>query len=409
MRHATSISILSLLALASSACAGDRSAAQNPPAEEISRVTLEETHDIASFMASIPEVDVPALDLETALGLAAMPLACVDRPHATPRNRPGYLDERTTVRRPDYESTRAFYGCYDWHSAVNSTWTMVRIFKDFPDISVGGLIREKLNDHITEETMAGELEYFEEARSFERPYGYAWLLGLYAELSDWDDQEAAGLAELLAPMVELFSQRMITYLESSDYPSRVGVHGNTAFSLAMMLDYTRTTGDHALDSAIVAKAKEFYFDDVDCPTAYEPSGSDFLSPCLEEAKLMSRVLGRAEFVDWFGEFMAPVYSPAFRPLTVAVEVRDDDEALDELNLLGARSHLIGLAFIRAAAMNEIASALPDDDPRVAAYRKLADFHGRTGFDAMFDADYTGSHWIGTFALRYLLSADRVQL
>ena len=121
---------------------------------------------------------------------------------------------------------------------------------------------------------------------------------------------------------------------------------------------------------------------------------------------MSQVLDQGAFVAWFGEFMAPVYSPAFRPLTVAVEVREDDEALDELNLLGAKSHLIGLAFIRAAAMNAIAAALPEDDPRAAAYRKLADFHGRTGFDAMFDADYTGSHWIGTFALRYLLSVDR---
>lgn len=406
MRHATSLSILSLLALASSACTGDRSTPEAPPVQAAPKVSPEETHDIASFVASIPEVEVPALDMETALGLAAMPLACIDRPHATPRNRPGYLDERTTVRRPDYESNRAFYGCYDWHSAVNSTWTMVRIFKDFPDIAVGGLIREKLNAHITEETMAGELEYFENARSFERPYGYAWLLKLYAELSYWEDEEAGGFAELLAPLVQLFSERMITYLETSDYPSRIGVHGNTAFSLAMMLEYARATGDHPLDSAIVAKAKEFFLEDVDCPTAYEPSGSDFLSPCLEEAKLMSQVLGQAEFVAWFGDFMPPVYSPAFRPLTVAVEVRDDDEALDELNLLGAKSHLIGLAFIRAAAMNEIASALPNDDPRVTAYRKLADFHGRTGFDAMFDADYTGSHWIGTFALRYLVSADR---
>ena len=406
MRPATSISILSLLALASSACAGDRSAAEDPPAEEIPPVSLEETHDISSFMAFIPDVEVPALDMETALGLAAMPLACIDRPHATPRNRPGYLDERTIVRRPDYESTRAFYGCYDWHSAVNSTWTMVRIFKEFPDISVGGLIREKLNDHLTEETMAGELEYFEEARSFERPYGYAWLLGLYTELSDWDDQDAAGFAELLAPLVQLFSERMMAYLETSDYPSRVGVHGNTAFSLTMMLEYARAAGDEALDTAIIAKAKEFYLHDVNCPTGYEPSGSDFLSPCLEEARLMSQVLDQGAFVAWFGEFMAPVYSPAFRPLTVAVEVREDDEALDELNLLGAKSHLIGLAFIRAAAMNAIAAALPEDDPRAAAYRKLADFHGRTGFDAMFDADYTGSHWIGTFALRYLLSVDR---
>jgi hypothetical protein len=172
----------------------------------------------------------------------------------------------------------------------------------------------------------------------------------------------------------------------------------------MMLEYARATGDEPLEAAIVAKSMEHYRDDVDCPTAYEPSGSDFLSPCLEEAKLMSQVLGQAEFVSWFGKFMAPVYSPAFRPLTVAVEVREDDEALEEINLLGAKSHLIGLAFIRAAAMNEIAAALPPDDPRGAAYRKLADSHGRTGFDAMFDADYTGSHWIGTFALRYLVSA-----
>jgi hypothetical protein len=181
------------------------------------------------------------------------------------------------------------------------------------------------------------------------------------------------------------------------------VHGNTAFSLAMMLDYARSVDDDSLEQAIVSKARDFYLDDVDCPTHYEPSGSDFLSPCLEEARLMSRVLDRAGFVPWLDEFLPPVYSRAFHPLTVAVELGGDDEAEEQSSLLAAKSHLIGLAFIRATALIEIADALPDADPRIAPYRKLAAFHGSLGFEAMYDADYLGTHWIGTFAVKYLLT------
>ena len=365
----------------------------------------EEINDIDSFVKAIPDVDVPALDIPTALSLAAMSLACLDRPHALPRSRLGYLDDRTSVRRSDYEKTRAFYGCYDWHSAVNSTWALVAILKAFPNMSVGKLIREKLNDHLTQESLEGELEFFEESRSFERPYGYAWLMKLYAELTTWNDSAATTWAEHLAPLVKLFSERMVAYLGSSSYPSRVGVHGNTAFSLALMLDYARTVDDDSLEQAIVSKSREFYLDDVDCPTGYEPSGSDFLSPCLAEAKLMSRVLDQSAFTTWFDDFLPPVYTKAFRPLTIAVDLGDDDEELEQSNLLAAKSHLIGLAYIRATAMNAIAGALPETDPRIPAFRKLAAMHGNLGFDAMFDADYLGSHWIGTFAMRYLLSAE----
>ncbi len=365
--------------------------------------STEEINDIDSFVKAIPDVDVATLDIPMALSLVAMPLACLDRPHALPRGRPGYLDERTSVRRSDYEKTRAFYGCYDWHSAVNATWALVAILKTFPDISLGKLIQEKLNDHLTAESLEGELKFFAESRSFERPYGYAWLMKLYAELSTWNDSMATTLAEHLAPLVKSFSERMVAYLGSSSYPSRVGVHGNTAFSLAMMLDYARAVDDDSLEQAITSKSREFYLDDVDCPTGYEPSGSDFLSPCLEEAKLMSKVLDQGAFVTWLDNFLAPVYAKTFRPLTVAVDLGDDDDALEQSNLLAAKSHLIGLAFIRATAMNEIAGALPETDPRIPAYRKLAAMHGSLGFDAMFDADYLGSHWIGTFAVKYLLS------
>ena len=91
----------------------------------------------------------------------------------------------------------------------------------------------------------------------------------------------------------------------------------------------------------------------------------------------------------------------------ATEEQGPQSSGDEaLRRLASRSHLIGLAFIRADAMNRIAAALPPGDPRSDVYRKLAALHGSLGFAAMFDADYAGSHWIGTFALKYLLTDPR---
>ncbi len=262
----------------------------------------------------------------------------------------------------------------------------------------------------------------------------------------------------MAPLAQTFSERMVTYLGSLERPSRSGTHTNTAFALALMLDYTGAVDDATLEEAIVTASNRLFGSDVQCPTAYEPWASDFLSPCLEEAALMADVLEPAAFIAWFDEFMPPVNSTSFLPLTTpvyaaggasaasesdqadgeeaalvaeeepaaaaeaeetaasddsgtggdagsAAEGDDADEqgqADEAIRLLGARSHLIGLSFIRAAAMNRIAAALPADDARVVAYRKLAAYHGEMGFKAMFDADYAGSHWIGTFALKYLL-------
>lgn len=410
----------------------------------------DEAADLATFIASISFARAPDLDLEMALTLVAMPLSCMDRPHAAPRDRSAYLDETVAARRPGYERNRSFYGCWDWHSAVNSTWAMVKIHKEYPNLPISGLVREKLNDHLSSRALEGELEYFQTSGGFERPYGYAWLLKLYGELRTWDDPDSPEWADNVEPLATLFSERMVAYLADLERPSRSGAHSNTAFALAMMLDYARTVGDKALEEAIHESTERLFLNDYGCPTAYEPWGSDFLSPCLEEAALMADVLEPAEFLIWFEGFMPPVNAREFLPLTTPVntseEPADDDlevsEDLDkqtatkttdveigeqgragaeeeanetatfeeeqrrvdeETRALGSKSHLIGLAFIRADAMNRIAAALPPGDPRTEAYQKLAALHGAMGFEAMFDADYAGSHWIGTFALKYLLT------
>jgi hypothetical protein len=457
---------LLLAALASVACDGvgglglPRGDTSEEPAAPA--ITPAEAETIAAFNDAVPPAEVRPLDLEAALTLVAMPLSCLDRPHAAPRDRSTYLDEFVAARRPGYERNRAFYGCWDWHSAVNSTWAMIKIYKEFPDLPVAALVREKLRDHLSAQAMQGETEFFGDNRTFERPYGYAWLLKLYAELRTWDDPDAELWANNVEPLATLFSERMVAYLPRLDRPSRSGAHSNTAFALAMMLDYARTLDDTALEEAIVEASKRLYGEDTGCPTAYEPWGADFLSPCLEEAALMAQVLEQAAFVAWFDEFMPPVTSRQFAPLTTPVyapgaqevdaargaaagaadaeggegdaeageaetgtrtstaeggeseegaaaesEAGADPEGADEeTRELASRSHLIGLAFIRADAMNRIADALPEGDPRIEAYRKLAALHGALGFEAMFDADYAGSHWIGTFALKFLLAHPR---
>ena len=354
----------------------------------------------------------PALDLETALALAAMPLSCVDRPHALRPDRAGYLDDISYSRRRDFDQNRAFYGCWDWHSAVNSTWAMVRLMKEIPDLPVAPLIREKLRDHLSEAALEGELEYLSENPSFERPYGWAWLLLLHGELASWDDPDAANWAERLEPVVAHLSERLAIYLEELERPVRTGVHPNTAFGIATSLHAEQMAERPELEEALRASAARLFGDDRNCPVAYEPGRSDFVSPCLEEAALMGMILEQEAYAEWLGGFLPPPDSDEFGPLRETNPAGEADEAPPEGGAvvtndslraaLGTRSHLIGLAFTRADAMLRIAAALPGGDPRAPRLRALAARHAQAGFDTMFDADYAGSHWIGTFALKYLV-------
>ncbi len=368
----------------------------------------------------------PVLDAETALALAAMPLSCLDRPHALRPDRAGYIDDVAYTRRRGFERERAFYGCWDWHSAVNSTWAMVRLLKALPALPVGPLIREKLRDHLSARALQGELEYLTANPSFERPYGWAWLLFLHAELASWDDEDAATWAARLTPVIDLLNDRLAAYLEDLEGPVRTGTHPNTAFAIAVSLQAASmydaaSVGEAAsagarpeLHAALRDAAVRFFGRDRRCPTAYEPGRSDFVSPCLEEAALMGMVMERAAYVAWLEGFLPPLDSDEFATLRHPVLAEAIEEAPSEGGeviandslraVLGARSHLIGLAFSRADAMLRIARALPADDSRVERLRELAEVHAQAGFETMFDADYAGSHWIGSFAVKYLAEA-----
>lgn len=337
--------------------------------------------------------------------LVALPLACVDKLHEPPRSR-GYLHESTVILRPDFAKTRAFYGCSDWHSAVNSTWMMVKVVRAFPDLSLARLVREKLNEHLAPGPIAGELAFFTEDqdRGFERPYGYSWLLRLYGELRAWDDPDARRWAANLQPLAKLMQDRLTPYLKSLAEPIRVGTHANTAFTLQLLLEYARATGERELEATVIERSRAFFGADAGCAPNVEVSGSDFLSPCLVEAALMAGVMPQAEFRAWLTAFLPAPTAPGFKALTTVVEMRGTNADLEKSNMLGAKAHLIGLAVSRAKALEDIAAALPANDARVAEYRRIATRQGRGGMAAMYNADYVGTHWIGTYLVDYMVSA-----
>jgi hypothetical protein len=172
------------------------------------------------------------------------------------------------------------------------------------------------------------------------------------------------------------------------------MHPNTAFSITLLLDYTEVANDAALREVALKTANRFFANDRACPTAYEPQGTDFLSPCLAEADLMSRVLDREHFLAWVNQFLPPLYSPEFKPLTEPVDV----SGIKKEDLQAGKSHLIGVAFSRGMALASIARALPAEDPRVPVLRRLAIINGRSGFEALTAAGYFGSHWLATYGV-----------
>jgi hypothetical protein len=354
--------------------------------------------DMSAFLATLPEVKSLDFSEQMAVALAAMPLACIDRPQAA-AERTDYLwiPEGRARMADNYAKTRAFYGCYDWHSAVNSTWTLVNLSRRFPKLPVGALIREKLKEHFAKTNVLGEAEFFKNARQFEMPYGYAWLLKLYAELDSWDDPEAKTWTSNLYPLAQQFSTKLRDYYKDLPLPVRGGMHPNTAFTIYLAMDYAEPEHDDELLKMLRATASRFFAGDHLCGTAYEPQGSDFLSPCLAEAQLMSRVLEPAQFQAWANGFLPPLSSSEFSPLTKPV----DTKGITREELQGGKSHLIGLAFSRAHAMMDIAAHLPKDDARVPVLRRLASINAASAYEAMEEAGYLGSHWIGTYAVMYL--------
>ena len=376
-------------ALAPATSASGRQANATPP-----------TLPLQTMLAALPNAKAPVLDNTQALWLATMPLSCIDHPQAQPRTR-GYVWEATYRPPDDYQKTLAFYGCYDWHSSVNSIWTLVRLLKGFPDLPVAGVVRQKLDKHLGKSNIEGELAYLKTAGQFERPYGYAWILKLTAEVSEWDDPDGRKWAANLAPLADWAAKEMMQFFTELPLPSRVGVHANSSFAMYLMLDYVDLTQDAALRAAIAQNAQRFFENDKKCSTKIEPAGSDFLSPCLTEAALMGRVLDRPAFLAWFDTFLPQLQSADFKPLTEPVETA----GVSRPEQLAGKSHLIGLAFQRGMMMNRIADLLPAGDLRAEVLHRLAAIHGVKGMQGMHDAGYFGSHWLGTYAIYYMLQPE----
>lgn len=333
------------------------------------------------------------LDAATAGRFANLALACVYREY--PVKIAHSLNSVKDVQAPR-ELTPAFYGCYDWHSSVHGHWMLVRLLRVFPDSEFAGRARAALAQSFTEENLKREAAYVaaDGRESFERPYGLAWLLQLAAELRGWDDPDAQKWSAALAPLERECVRRLQTWLPKLTRPVRSGEHSNTAFGLGLMLDYARFTKQTQFEDLLKARARDFYGNDRACPLAYEPSGEDFLSPCLAEADVMRRVLPRTEFGKWLAEFMPAVPrdgSTAWMRPGVVTDPTD-----------GKLAHLDGLNLSRAWMMKGIANGLAIDDVRVKGLRATADEHARDGLRAVTGEHYEGGHWLGSFAV-YLLT------
>jgi len=292
--------------------------------------------------------------------------------------------------------TPAFYGCFDWHSSVHGHWLLARLIRTFPDASFVAAAREALRQSLTEQNLAQEAAYLraDGRTSFERPYGLSWLLQLAAELEEWNDPQAKELATNLKPLEQAAIERLSTWLPKLANPVRIGEHGQTAFAMGLMLDYARSQSQRQFAELIVSKARQFYLHDRTCPLAYEPSGEDFLSPCLSEADLMRRVLSNNEFAPWLRAFLPQIGGTGkFNWLVPAVSPDPGDPKL---------AHLDGLNLSRAWMLDGIASALPQNDRRLGAIGAAARAHKHAGLAAVTGEHYEGGHWLGSFAV-YLVT------
>jgi hypothetical protein len=289
-----------------------------------------------------------------------------------------------------------FYGCFDWHSAVHGHWMLVRLLRLFPDLPNAAEIRTALDENLSAENVRVEVVYLrqENRKSFERTYGWAWLLKLAEELHGWDDPDGKRWAANLAPLTQEIVARYMDFLPRQTYPIRTGVHPNTAFGIAFAWDYARAVGNDDLETMLVERSNAYYGNDERYPAAWEPGGEDFFSPSLMEADLMRRVLDPAEFKEWFHRFLPELANGGYKSLLEPAIVADRSDP--------KIVHLDGLNLSRAWCMAGVASALPEDD---ATRKVLLDSAARHAEDALAHVatgNYEGEHWLASFAV-YLLS------
>jgi hypothetical protein len=332
----------------------------------------------------------PAFDEAQAARFAKLALDCVHKEY--PNKIAHAMNSAADVKAPR-ELTPAFYGCYDWHSSVHGHWLLVRLARKFPNATFAAQARRALAQSLTAANLEQEVKYLsaDGRNTFERPYGLAWLLQLAAELKEWDsDPQARQWSAAMQPLEKVVTARIMAWLPKLTFPVRTGEHSNTAFAIGLMLDYARITGNKEFGKLVESRARDFYLRDKSCPLSYEPSGEDFLSPCLAEADVMRRVLAPAQFSAWLTAFLP----------RIDIEPTRVTDVMD-----GKLYHLAGLNLSRAWMLEGIALKLPVSEAR--RNLALADRLRQVGLNSITGDHYEGGHWLGSFAV-YLVSKRGLQ-
>ncbi len=378
--------IFVLAAMALVNCKGNDENDQDP-------ISAEEDATLVDDAASLLQTgEVVELSLEQANKLAQLPLDCINVEYPNKLNQT--LTSAAELGEPK-ELHPAFYGCFDWHSSVHGHWTLVSLLKRFSDLKKSEAIREELRESLSRENIMAEVDYFrnKEEASFERTYGWAWLLKLAGEIHTWDDPLARELEGNLQPLTSLIEEKFKEFLPKLNYPIRVGEHTNTAFAMVLAHDYATATEKEDLRLLIEKRAKDYYLNDDDCPLEWEPGGFDFLSPCFSEIDIMRRVLPQNAFKMWMEDFMSQLKNKDF-----AMEVAEVSDRSD-----GKLIHLDGLNFSRAWVMYGLANQYPN---RYGHLKPVANKHVSYSFPNLVGDTYEGGHWLGTFALYALQESKK---
>jgi hypothetical protein len=337
----------------------------------------------------------PGVDMEQASHFARMSLAGLDREYP---NKPNELLTGPADLKTPRELHPAFWGHFDWHSSVHAHWMLVRVLRLHPELAEAAEIRTRIGAHLTKEHLLAEAAYFESRhnQSFERMYGWAWLLRLAQELRGFDDPDARAWAANLRPLEERIVALTEGYLPRLTYPVRSGIHPDTAWALAQMIDYARASGNAEFEALLLQRAKDYYGKDADYPTTFEPSGQDFFSPGLNVADLMRRVLKPKAYSSWLNRFAPGLRRARLGAWATPAVVSD----LEDPQIV----HLVGLNLSRASAMQGIASALDPRDRRRRNLEQAMQAHAAVGLPLVSSGHYEGEHWLASFAVYYLTSA-----
>lgn len=342
--------------------------------------------------AIVDKIPTPQLDLHQANNLAALPLHCIEIEYP---NKMGHVTAAPDDQKRPKIQHPVFYGCFDWHSAVHGYWSAVTLMKQFPELEAHDELLSKIKRHLTAQNIAVEIAYLntEHNKTFERTYGWAWLLKLQQELDTWQTKDGQQLAQILQPLTDVIVERYTAYLPKLNYAIRVGEHSNTAFGMVFAWDYATHAQKTDLKHTIELKAKEFYSNDADCPLSWEPSGYDFLSPCLEELDIMRRILPAVAFHKWAQEFL-----PEIQNGILDVEIGRVSDRSD-----GKLVHIDGLNLSRAWVLYGLVAQYP----QYSKLTEIADAHLTNTLPNLVADDYAGGHWLGSFAIYALQNAQDI--